>query len=96
MYFIYHIPGKKIGVTNDLKNRVEQQQGYEEDEYEVLEMSEDIDYISERELELQKEYGYKVDRKLYKDLYNNNNFKGSINHSLKLTVFNSSPKFLFK
>ena len=52
MYFIYHIPGKKIGVTNDLQNRVEKQQGYEEDEYEVLEMSEDINYISERELEL--------------------------------------------
>ena len=46
MYFIYHIPGKKIGVTNDLQNRVEKQQGYEEDEYEVLEMSEDINYIS--------------------------------------------------
>ena len=85
MYFIYHIPGKKIGVTNDLKNRVEQQQGYEEDEYEVLEMSEDIDYISERELELQKEYGYKVDRKLYKDLYNNNNFKKLNNMNINIT-----------
>ena len=68
-YCIYHIPNKKIGVTNDLKNRVEKQQGYEEGEYEVLEMSDDIDYISKRELELQKEYGYKVDMKPYKDLY---------------------------
>ena len=62
-YCIYHIPNKKIGVTRDLKYRVEQQQGYREGEYEVLEMSDDIDYVSERELELQKEYGYKVDRK---------------------------------
>ena len=28
-YYIYHIPGKKIGVTRDLKKRVEEQQGYE-------------------------------------------------------------------
>ena len=32
-YIIYHIPGKKIGVTNDLYNRVECQQGYEIGEY---------------------------------------------------------------
>ena len=74
-YCIYHIPGKKIGVTRDLKHRVELQQGYKEGEYEILEMSDDINYISEREIELQKEHGYRVDRKLYKDLYNNNFIK---------------------
>ena len=41
-YTIYHIPGKKIGVTNDLYNRVERQQGYEVGEYEILESSEDM------------------------------------------------------
>ena len=71
-YVIYHIPGKKIGVTNNLKSRVEDQQGYTEDEYEVLEMSDDIGYISDRELELQKQYGYRIDRQLYKDLYTTN------------------------
>lgn len=45
-------------------------QGYKENEYEVLEQSEDINYISDREIELQKSYGYKVDRKLYKNLFN--------------------------
>ena len=45
-YYIYHIPGKKIGVTCDLNNRVTVQQGYNSSEYEVLESSEDIDYIS--------------------------------------------------
>jgi NTP pyrophosphatase (non-canonical NTP hydrolase) len=45
-------------------------QGYKENEYEVLEQSDDIDYISDREIELQKSYGYKVDRKLYKNLFN--------------------------
>ncbi len=43
-------------------------QGYQEGEYEILETSPDIDYISNKELELQKEYGYKVDRQLYKNL----------------------------
>jgi NTP pyrophosphatase (non-canonical NTP hydrolase) len=45
-------------------------QGYKENEYEVLEQSDDIEYISDREIELQKSYGYKVDRKLYKNLFN--------------------------
>tara|TARA_Y100000296_G_C5120118_1_gene229933 strand:- start:72 stop:938 length:867 start_codon:yes stop_codon:yes gene_type:complete len=68
-YYIYHIPGKKIGVTRNLNDRVTQQQGYKPSEYEVLESSEDINYISSREIELQKSYGYKVDRKLYKNLF---------------------------
>jgi len=70
-YYLYHIPGKKIGVTRDLNSRVVEQQGYDLDEVEVLEQSTDIDYISDRELELQKSYGYKVDRQKYKDLYIN-------------------------
>jgi NTP pyrophosphatase (non-canonical NTP hydrolase) len=44
-------------------------QGYKENEYEVLEQSKDIDYISDREIELQKSYGYKRDRTLYKNLF---------------------------
>ena len=70
-YFLYHIPGKKIGVTRDLISRVVDQQGYDLDEIEVLEQSTDIDYISDRELELQQSYGYRVDRQKYKDLYIN-------------------------
>ncbi len=71
MYYLYHIPGKKIGVTRNLIDRVTTQQGYSPDEYEVLDQSEDIDYISHREIELQQSYGYRVDRKLYKNLFNN-------------------------
>lgn len=67
-YYIYHIPGKKIGVTCDLNNRVTVQQGYDSSEYDVLESSEDIDYISSKEIELQREYGYKVDMVPYKNL----------------------------
>jgi len=69
MYYLYHIPGKKIGVTCNLNNRVTLVQGYKEGEYEVLEQSEDIDYISDREIELQQSYGYKKDRTLYKNLF---------------------------
>ena len=76
-YCIYHIPGKKIGVTNNLEDRVTRQQGYTEDEYEILDMSDDISYISHREIELQKLFGYKVDQKLYKDLKPN---KTKLNH----------------
>ena len=67
-YYIYHIPGKKIGVTCDLNNRVTVQQGYGPDEYEVLETSEDVDYISAKERKLQKEYGYRVDMVPYRKL----------------------------
>jgi len=72
MYYLYHIPGVKIGVTTNLAERVENQQGYNPDEYEVVMSTRDIDLISEKEISLQKALGYRVDRQLYKDLYNNN------------------------
>ncbi len=77
MYYLYHIPGKKIGVTRDLNTRVTLMQGYKEGEYEVLEQSNDIDFISDREIELQKSYGYKVDRKLYKNLFKKMNINAT-------------------
>ena len=67
-YCIYHIPGVKIGVTNNVKHRVEQQKGYTEDEYEILEMSDDIRYISKKELYLQQLHGYRIDEKPYNKL----------------------------
>ena len=81
-YYLYHIPGKKIGVTRNLNSRVTQQQGYSPDEYEVLDQSTDIDYISSRELELQKSYGYRVDHKPYKQL-----FKMKINATEQTSTF---------
>lgn len=70
MYYIYHILGKKIGVTRNLNNRITVQQGYQPTEYEVLDSSDDIDYISAKEAELQLIYGYKIDRDSYKELMN--------------------------
>ena len=71
-YYIYHIPGKKIGVTRDLKHRVEEQQGYGPDEYDIIMKSNNIDYISKQEIYLQKMYGYRVDDEPYNELKFNN------------------------
>jgi NTP pyrophosphatase (non-canonical NTP hydrolase) len=87
MYYIYHIFGKKIGVTRNLNNRVTSQQGYKKDEYEVLETSDDIDYVSERELELQSIYGYKVDRQSYKNLTKKQLNKMQLNVTEQTTTF---------
>ena len=84
-YYLYHIPGKKIGVTCDLNNRVTVQQGYSPDEYEILESSEDIDHISSLELQLQKEYGYRVDMVPYKNLKPKTNM--NINVTEQTTTF---------
>ena len=92
VYYIYHIPGKKIGVTRNLNNRVTLVQGYKPGEYEVLDSSSDINYISGREIELQKVYGYKVDRTLYKNLVN----KMKINATEQTSTFPFSKKQLAK
>ena len=84
MYYLYHIPGKKIGVTTNLTERVENQQGYQPWEYEVIMSTEDIDLVSEKEISLQKAMGYRVDRQLYKNLYNNN-FKQLNNMNINVT-----------
>ena len=85
-YYIYHIPGKKIGVTRDLKKRVEEQQGYEEGEYHILMKSDNIEYISEQEIYLQKMYGYRVDDEPYNELkFNNTNM--NINTTEQTTTF---------
>jgi len=90
MYYLYHIPGKKIGVTTDLKRRVEDQQGYGPGEYEIIEQSEDIDFISDGEIIMQRCYGYKVDEIPYNKLkFNNKNkdMKLNINVTEQTTTF---------
>lgn len=87
IYYIYHIFGKKIGVTRNLNNRVTIAQGYHPSEYEVLETSDDIDYVSERELELQLIYGYKIDRQSYKNLINKTKNKMVLNVTEQTTTF---------
>ena len=87
-YYLYHIPGKKVGVTTDLKRRVEDQQGYGPGEYEVIESSDDIDFISEGEIIMQKAFGYKVDQIPYNKLNcNKNKLNMNINITEQTTTF---------
>jgi hypothetical protein len=66
IYIIYHIPnykwknGKigKIGCTDNLLRRMKAQYATK---YEILEIHSDIYIASQREIELQKQYGYQVD-----------------------------------
>lgn len=87
IYYLYHIFGKKIGVTRNLKDRLTIQQGYQTGEYEVLDSSDDIDYISARELELQLIYGYKIDRQSYKNLINKKQNEMVVNVTEQTTTF---------
>jgi len=75
MYYIYHIPGIKVGCTTDIVTRVKQQNFTD---YEVLEEHVDIYLASEREIELQKQYGYPVDTIPYwKTIFNANQKKSA-------------------
>jgi len=85
-YYLYHIPGKKIGVTRDLKKRVEEQQGYGPGEYYVIYEGEDIDNISRLEIQLQKQFGYRVDETPYNELKFNNK-EMNINITEQTTTF---------
>jgi len=87
IYYLYHIFGKKIGVTRNLNRRVTHEQGYKDNEYEVLESSDDIDYISNRELELQLIYGYKIDRQSYKNLTQKQSNQMQLNVTEQTTTF---------
>ena len=84
-YYLYHIPGVKVGVTTNLEQRVHKQQGYYPGEYEIIETSEDIDFISAGEIIMQKCYGYKVDEVLYSELKFNKNM--NINVTDMTTTF---------
>jgi hypothetical protein len=74
-YYIYHIPGVKIGCTTDLAKRM-QDQGFTN--WEIL-WQQDGDYefgwiAGENEIELQKLYDYKVDTVNYQ-ISRQNRFK---------------------
>ena len=68
-YFIYEVPGVKIGCTTNPKHRIEEEQGFHN--WIILEEHTDIVLASEREIQLQKEKGYKVDSRPYSMSVNN-------------------------
>lgn len=72
-YYIYHIKGKKIGVSDNPKRRIKEQGATD---YEILEENNCIYLVSYRERALQKEYGYPTDSLLYFQTMNNSSFEG--------------------
>ena len=64
-YYLYHVKGLKIGVTNNVKRRVEEEQGFAPDEYEILASSADKEIISRMEFDQQRKFGYSTDRESY-------------------------------
>ena len=77
-YYIYHIIGIKIGCTMYPKHRIGKAQKY--NNYEILEIHTDIKIAADREIELQKQYGYKIDKKRYDNLFTIEQLKkGGIN-----------------
>ena len=60
-HYIYEIFGKKIGATNDVE-RLMKEQKVKEGEYRIIEEHSNAKICSLRERELQKEFGYPVDR----------------------------------
>ena len=87
-YYLYHIPGKKIGITKNLKKRVEDQQGYNEGEYDIILQTDDINIVSEAEISLQKAFGYRVDETPYNKLkFNKKENDMNINVTEATTTF---------
>jgi hypothetical protein len=88
MYYIYEIPGIKIGCSINPIRRQDHQ--LNKGEMIILEQHEDINVASQREIELQKEKGYKVDKSFYASHANRKSFKseagkigGSVTTSLR-------------
>ena len=65
VYYIYHIPGKKIGVTTNIQRRVIDMQGYKKGEFEILAQSTNKEHISSLEFDYQRSFGYPTDRQSY-------------------------------
>ncbi len=68
MYYIYEIPGVKIGCTSDFERRQKEQKN--KGKMILLESYEDINKASERERELQRVKGYGIDTTSYFNVCN--------------------------
>jgi NTP pyrophosphatase (non-canonical NTP hydrolase) len=92
-YYVYHIPGRKIGMTNNIEKRVIKEQGYHRGEFEILISTGSMKIASEFEKEYQKKYDYAVDRQTYQQLMslkpkeNTKKYKMKLNATEQTTTF---------
>lgn len=90
MYYIYHIPGIKIGCSINPKRRVKAQ-GYST--FEIIEEYIDMETASKREIELQIKFGYKVDKgsRIYSEpFFSNMGIKGGSKQTQKQKIASSN------
>ena len=82
MYTVYHIPGIKVGCTDNPQKRIVQQQGYTN--YEVLLKTESLEEASSAEITFQQQLGYSIDETSYKNIK-------MINTTNHTTTFKTEP-----
>ena len=68
-YIIYHIPGKKVGISRNLKKRLAEQ-GYKIDQVEILGNHDNCINALRRERELSKQFNYKSDGFFHPNMFN--------------------------
>ena len=81
-YYIYEIPGVKVGCTTDMERRQKQQR--DKGKMILLESYTDIDRATEREKELQAKKGYRVD----------SSYKASVENGIKASLASKTPEGL--
>ena len=97
MYFVYHVPKVKVGMTSDLGKRVFEEQGYDPAEVQILYATRSMEEASELEIAYQKSLGYKVDQMTYADLMKgkkwNNQKKSKPKSKFKINVTDMTTTF---
>ena len=93
MYFVYHVPKVKVGVTANLGKRVFEEQGYDPSEVQILHTTYLIEEASELEKMYQKSFGYKVDQMTYAELMKGNKKKTKSKSKFKINVTDMTTTF---
>ena len=93
MYYLYHIPHKKIGMTCNIFNRVIKEQGYNQNEFDILFSSANMNEVAEKEIYYQKLFGYKHDLNSYEDVMKLNTNINKSNEIMQLNVTEQTVTF---
>jgi NTP pyrophosphatase (non-canonical NTP hydrolase) len=93
LYYIYHIPGKKVGMTRNIEYRVMLQQGFKDGEFQILEYSDDKHYIEGKERHWQEFFGYKKDLNSYDNAKNSNINQIKSNKNMYINVTDQTTTF---